>query len=323
MNKHRIVLVGGSPDELRVSSSVLAQMLLALQRASYEATRYLLDDVGGYSSEFPKARQNAGEFDVTELRPGSVALSVEQPSLSEAYPEWFERSLQAELQLETEDSGELVDALAPYAEASPLELMARYCEQVVQRPDAEVDADAPLLKSFSKALDVALNAGFDGIRLDNGIGSSRVLELNSSSAQKLKRLCEVIPDPQAVRVMGRLNSVVVSAKRIEIVLGNGDTVKCRLDAFDVAEIRALLDQDVVVSGIAHYSPGRTLRRVDAERVEAARPEDQIFQQLPEPSKNKLEIDRRQLRGAGVAAFFGTWPGDESDDELLNALEELR
>lgn len=26
---------------------------------------------------------------------------------------------------------------------------------------------------------------------------------------------------------------------------------------------------------------------------------------------------------GVAAFFGTWPGDESDEELLDALEETR
>jgi hypothetical protein len=31
----------------------------------------------------------------------------------------------------------------------------------------------------------------------------------------------------------------------------------------------------------------------------------------------------QAEGTGVSAFFGTWPGDESDEELLDALEAIR
>jgi hypothetical protein len=33
--------------------------------------------------------------------------------------------------------------------------------------------------------------------------------------------------------------------------------------------------------------------------------------------------RLQPSRGGVAAFFGTWPGEETDEELLAALGELR
>jgi hypothetical protein len=31
----------------------------------------------------------------------------------------------------------------------------------------------------------------------------------------------------------------------------------------------------------------------------------------------------QDAGEGVSSFFGTWPGDETDDELLAALDAIR
>jgi len=31
----------------------------------------------------------------------------------------------------------------------------------------------------------------------------------------------------------------------------------------------------------------------------------------------------QDEASGVSAFFGTWPGDETDEELLDALEAIR
>jgi len=31
----------------------------------------------------------------------------------------------------------------------------------------------------------------------------------------------------------------------------------------------------------------------------------------------------QDESSGVAAFFGTWPGGESDEDLLAALDEIR
>jgi hypothetical protein len=40
--------------------------------------------------------------------------------------------------------------------------------------------------------------------------------------------------------------------------------------------------------------------------------------LPGRSERKLQPTRK-----GVTAFFGTWPGDETDEELLAALGELR
>lgn len=37
----------------------------------------------------------------------------------------------------------------------------------------------------------------------------------------------------------------------------------------------------------------------------------------------LNVNNRDDQKPGIKAFFGSWPGDETDEELLEALKELR
>jgi hypothetical protein len=49
-----------------------------------------------------------------------------------------------------------------------------------------------------------------------------------------------------------------------------------------------------------------------------------FSSIPEALSKPFRTDRKLQTGkTGVAAFFGTWPGEETDAELLMALRELR
>lgn len=92
---------------------------------------------------------------------------------------------------------------------------------------------------------------------------------------------------------------------------------------DLEKLRALLGKEVVVSGLAHYHLGEPLI-LELEAIDLARAEDRLFRKRPLPQSQKPVFEALpQDSHTGVAAFFGTWPGEESDEELLQALEVLK
>ena len=80
-----------------------------------------------------------------------------------------------------------------------------------------------------------------------------------------------------------------------------------------------------MSGVAKFRPSGTLLRVDADRIEAASGAASLWSRLPTPLLR--DLDTRKLTvpqgpRSGVAAVWGQWPGDESDEEFLDALAHV-
>jgi hypothetical protein len=64
--------------------------------------------------------------------------------------------------------------------------------------------------------------------------------------------------------------------------------------------------------------------VDAREIVDTVEGRSAFSFIPSPLTHRTKQDRKiQAPKNGVAAFFGSWPGDETDEELLAALGELR
>jgi len=138
---------------------------------------------------------------------------------------------------------------------------------------------------------------------------------------------EVLQDetlrPLAARVAGLLDTVSASRPDVVLRLSDGTRIPGRLEAHDVEALRSLFGKEVVVSGMAHYRPSGRLLLLDVEDLRAARPEDQIFRTAPIARKRKVTIaPGPQEELSGVPAFFGIWPGDESDENLLAALRAI-
>jgi hypothetical protein len=52
---------------------------------------------------------------------------------------------------------------------------------------------------------------------------------------------------------------------------------------------------------------------------------EVWEQLPTPLVRPFKLSDfkiAQTPGNGMSAIYGTWPGDETDEEILKALEEL-
>ena len=99
-----------------------------------------------------------------------------------------------------------------------------------------------------------------------------------------------------------------------------------LESFESVErIRHLLGENVLVLGRAVYRPSGSVLRIDARAIELGEGQPAIWEKIPPPRGERPIIQRAkagEVRRA-IDSFFGTWPGDESDEELLAMLRELR
>jgi len=127
--------------------------------------------------------------------------------------------------------------------------------------------------------------------------------------------------PKAVRVTGTLDTISATKSDVVLTLADGTAVAARLDAHDNQQLKTLFGLRVVVSGMAQFSPSGKLLVIDVEHLGPARDGDAVF--APKATARPVASLLPQDEASGVLAFFGTWPGDETDEDLLDALKAIR
>lgn len=313
MNKHILTLLGGSADELRVPMDAFVEVLAILADGARQAARFAVEGESRRKGPRPTWLDAATRFDLVGLTAGSAVVAIEAPTLREADPSRFEPSAQRTL---------FEEQPADFVDRTAVELFAQVFASAVEGDSSRVLADRPLLETCVR-LARAAGGRFAGVRLDGLRDRENALVIRPEHLPRLERLRDDTPDPQAVRVAGILDTI--SATRVDIVLRlpDGTKVPARMEAHDPAELRALFGQRVVVSGIAHYRPSGQLLFVAVEALDATDEADAIFERLPAArAGRRIAPLVAQDENTGVGAFFGIWPGDESDRDLLDALEAI-
>ena len=137
------------------------------------------------------------------------------------------------------------------------------------------------------------------------------------------------PPPRPVRVAGILDTISASRPDIRLCIQDGTLVPGHLQNHDPEELRALFATPVVISGLARFDQDRRLVRVDVEYIGPARSQDAMWETAPVPRPDAstpvaVLVPLYAHTGVNaVNAIFGTWPGDETEEELLSALQEIR
>ncbi len=133
---------------------------------------------------------------------------------------------------------------------------------------------------------------------------------------------------QDVRIAGKLDVLRHSDKTFTLVLESGARVPgvVASDGVDLASLAALWGGPAVVSGVGEFSPSGLLLRVDTERIERADERDLAqWGTLPRPMfgpLNERSLRRQQGPRSGVSAIFGQLRGEDSDEEIIEALDRL-
>ncbi|MCE5229409.1 hypothetical protein LLG95_07410 [bacterium] len=143
--------------------------------------------------------------------------------------------------------------------------------------------------------------------------------------QSAKALISATPTPKRVRVQGDLDMIRISDCMFELVLSNGDRVRAVWVPKAVVALKEYMGKSVLIEGYAVFRPSGSLLRVDAEAISLATKRDVFFSKLPTPDPTRLRVEdvrHRQTIKTGYNAIAGTWPGDETIEDLLETLEEI-
>jgi hypothetical protein len=139
-------------------------------------------------------------------------------------------------------------------------------------------------------------------------------------------LFQQTPAPNRTRVAGKLDMIRHHDRVFTIVLDGGQEIRGVWCADNLDTLQQLFGTDVVAEGMAMYRPSGSLLRLDAEAMNSASDKDHVFSQVPRPSAMRLvpgDFRQIQTHTSGARAIYGRWPGDESEDNILAGLKELR
>jgi hypothetical protein len=311
MHKHKLTLFGGLPGELRLSATVLHEAVGALLEGARLATRFAVDGQSVRKGPRPAWLDAACDFAITGLSAGSAVIALEALPLREVDESRFGVGAQQSFFGGPDDH---------FGEQTAIDIFGHLLATLVEGELDDIIADRALLDICARFARVS---GLHGLHLDGLRGRTSPLQITSNDAPRIEILRDKTPRPQAARVAGLLDTVSASRADVVLTLKDGTRVPGRMGDHDLEALRSLLGKDVVVSGMAHYRPTGRLLLVDVEDLDLARPEDRVFQKVPVAQKHKVVIrPPGPSEPPGVSAFFGTWPGDETDAELLEALRAI-
>ena len=242
---------------------------------------------------------------------GETVLRFEAPLLGEAASELYEQQEFWPTKPNAADTG--FDLLADVV-----------CDVADNNPDSD-KFDRPLLVRLSR-FRKAIHESFQEISITgHRYTTDHPCVLNEVIIDRAKCLHSNTPPPQQARVVGKLDMIRASTQTFALKLDDGEEIRGVLAAGEIGELTSLFQKRVTVLGKAIYRPSGRLLRIDADEVTPASKEDRFFSTVPKPSRQKLDVRqivREQQHKKGLAAVFGKWPGDETDEEIEQALQEL-
>ncbi len=214
----------------------------------------------------------------------------------------------------------------PGPEETALNVMARVLNDIRSGNTESVLYDPGLLRA-AQNLESLFVHDLTAIRLPEAHDDTQLRAiLDREIPIHAKELRNSTPPPRQMRLTGTLDMIRYSTKAFALKLADGKEVQGVLDQAEKIEaLSAYLNKKVVVVGKAIYRPSGSVLRVDAQHIEEDSGESILFSRVPPPIARKPSAGKSRIEGgkSGVAAFFGIWPGDETDEQMLASLKEIR
>lgn len=293
---------------MRIDGTLLRDLLDVVVDGCQQAVRLAVEGRSTAQGKPPAWLERAASFELVGVREGSTVLVVEAPSLAEAVPEKFAQP-------------GLFDTFDPGR--SCLDLLERSLRDAVACRDDSDAYDDGLVKTFEEFSRV-LRHGVQAVEL----GEGNPVRVDERAVETLARLRRTIPPDQSVRSAGKLDVLCHSDRMFTLILETGAHVRGVVVSDDVnlSTLGELWGQDVVVTGLAKFRPSGSVLRIEAERIEQADARDlSLWASEPRPildDRDPQSLRQPQGPRSGVNAVFGRLDGVESDDDIIEALDQL-
>lgn len=306
MKTARLHLFGPGMRGRRVSAALLQDVFSALLEGAKRAVRLQLEGRSVAPGHSPSWLDAAASFDLVNVEEGSTVLRLESPSLIEAVPEQF-RQVQ------------MFTSLDP--KSTSLDLLGDALDDAMGARDSE-SYDDGLLDALLKLQKLSAH----GVTKVDFVARKK-LTFDEDRIKQLAVLKKSIAADQRVILAGKLDAIRHSDRMFTLdVEGTGGVRGVFTDAISAGEIQTLWGKAIRVSGLVKFKPSGAVQRIEADAIEAASDADiAMWSSMPRPISHGLDVrNLRKPQGprSGVAAVFGQWPGEETDEEVQRALSEL-
>jgi hypothetical protein len=302
---------------VNVPLAISSALLRRLEETARPCVRMAIEGSSASVGALPGWLERASDIRTLGFseRDGLSILHLIAPTLGDAVPEVF-------------NQGTLWPGMAS-PEDTAIQLIGRVSSVVRQQEAASDMYDQPLLKHLIH-WQTLFKREVKELRLpaaSTAAGTSTnnlPITLDINVVENARALSAKVPTPRQIRVVGKLDMVRHSTRSFALVLSRGEEVRGILIDHDPALLQQYFGKEITVFGRAIYRPSGSLLRIDAQEIVDTTEGREAFSAIPEPLSQALRVERKvQTPRSGVAAFFDTWPGEETDGELLAALGALR
>lgn len=223
------------------------------------------------------------------------------------------------------DQLQLWPTLKPEPENTGFDLLGDILDDIARKDKNSVHFDPMLLKAVGQ-FDRVIDGEYEELTITTHAAARRGPALvNRDTIETAKTFYRITPAPCRVRIVGTLDMIRASSESFGVRLADGAEIRGVLSAGDIVELGGFLNKDVLVLGEAVFRASGNLLRVDADEVALAQDEAPIWSRAPARPSETMDFGRlRRPQGprSGIAAIIGRWPGDETDEQVRAALEEL-
>ena len=302
--------VKGLPVERgEINTKELANILLTLCKTAESVTRLLLFGSGSGKGLKPSWLAESTNFTVTGLTQGSTVIGFKAPVLRETSRNNFPPK---ETWLNP-----------PGSEDTALDLVAYAIEDVGNDNSTGEYYDSYVLEAM-RGLGRTTHKGGVQLELMPQDPTRGKFIWNKTVNQKLNNLVKSIPKPQTYIVSGQLEQINYKNGNFHVTIDSNSKIlgKLQSDSLDVEVLRQFWGKPVTIEGMVHFKVDGKPKVIEARNIDHRSEGDEMFEELPEirPLLSKTELYRAQ--SFNIRDIVGTWPGDESIEELMATLKEI-
>lgn len=314
MHQHEVCLESEQHFAGRLPTHHLGFLLADLPVAIRGAVSMALRNRSKAPGKQPQWLRRASDLRFTGHGGNGVSqLKFELPSLEDAASEVYEQQL-------------LFDAGRPDGKLTGLDLLMKVVRDI-EAAQADSDAfDPQLLQQVTKFKRFFKASPFTGIRIAGSVPDTLCeVRVTRVTTENSLRLYGRTPTPQRVRLVGKLDGLEASTQRFSLLLDSGERVAGVYPEEISDRLQELWRKRVLVLGTSVFRVSGNLLRVEAESIDDGTSASSLFSTPPVASSSRLDPNRlRKPQGArsGMAAIMGRWPGDETEEEIEQALERV-
>lgn len=297
-----------------IDAMALRDLLDAMIDASGRVLRLSVEGTSTRRGRKPDWMTESTRFLITDLQEGSTIFPIEAPLLRETAKEAVQQ--------------QDLWRSKPNGEWTALTLLGEALDDIRSDNRESPRYDSGVLSAVG-AFDRIITNG-ETIRIRHAKTGDVAISVTREHIRQARRLQQDTPPPFSVVLTGMLDAIEYSKRSFELRTEDGEAIRGAVQSDDITaeHVRELWGEDVTIQGQAHFTPGGSLRFVDARALRAAQAGDDFFKQskaeIEEEATEKQPLGERDLSqldaGDDIKRIRGTWPGDEPIDDILGALD---